>query len=136
METEDPSRTAATSGRSGRLGFGRTAPAVIRLTRSRTLLLSLAASALVLAVPPALSSRVRLAAAGFFEPVTGTLRALGGGLRSRLAAFGRGTRLEQELVIIPAQSGPEAQKGKYVFGETVRNVGPPTLGRFYQAQGA
>jgi len=70
---------------------------VIRLTRTRVLLLSLAASALVLAVPPALSARVRLAAAGFFEPVTGTVRALGGGLRARLAAFGRGPRLAQEL---------------------------------------
>lgn len=61
------------------------------------LVLSLAVSALVLLVPPALSGKVRLAAAELFEPVTFTARSLLGGLRTRLASFGRGDALRTEL---------------------------------------
>ncbi len=70
---------------------------MIRLTRPRVLLLSLGISALVLAVPPAVSARARLAAAGLLEPLTSTARNLAGGVRARLRTFGRGSGLQQQL---------------------------------------
>jgi rod shape-determining protein MreC len=69
----------------------------LKLSRRRTLLVSLAVSAVVLAVPAATSARLRLAIAWLFEPVTNTVRSVGLGARSRVAAFGRGTTLQQEL---------------------------------------
>lgn len=70
---------------------------MIKLNRGRIILLSLAVSGLILAVPAVLSRRVRLAAADLFEPITSTAHSLLGGVRARIRAFGRGTQLQQEL---------------------------------------
>jgi rod shape-determining protein MreC len=70
---------------------------MIKLNRTRIILLSLITSTLILVIPAAVSWRVRLAAADLFEPVTSTARNLLGGVRARIAAFGRGTDLQEEL---------------------------------------
>lgn len=70
---------------------------MIKLNRARIILISLGVSVLVLAVPAAVSRRVRLAAADLFEPVTSTARNLLGGVRARIRAFGRGKEIQQEL---------------------------------------
>ncbi len=67
------------------------------LTRRRTMLVSLAISAALLLVPASMSAWVRMKVAALFEPVTGTVRSIGTGVRARVTAFGRGTRLQQEL---------------------------------------
>ncbi|HOX08671.1 MAG TPA: rod shape-determining protein MreC [Planctomycetota bacterium] len=67
------------------------------MSRRRALLVALAASLLLLVLPAAVSARVRLAAASLFSPITGSVRSVGMGLRLRLAAFGRGTELQQQL---------------------------------------
>jgi len=69
----------------------------LKLSRRRILLASLAGSAVLLAVPAAISANLRQAVASALEPVTGTVRSIGRGARARLAAFGRGTALQQEL---------------------------------------
>ncbi|MHC4917230.1 MAG: rod shape-determining protein MreC [Planctomycetota bacterium] len=70
---------------------------MIKLNRKRIVLVSLGVSVLILAVPAAVSRRVRLAAADLFEPVTSTTRSFFGGIRARIRAFGRGDELKQEL---------------------------------------
>jgi cell shape-determining protein MreC len=70
---------------------------MLDFSRRKTLLISLAVSAAVLAVPAAMSARLRLAVSAVFEPLTGTARSIGMGVRKHLASFGRGTRLQREL---------------------------------------
>jgi cell shape-determining protein MreC len=67
------------------------------LSRRKVLLVALAASALLLVVSAAFSAGLRLKIAEIFEPVTNTVRSIGRGVRSRVAAFGRGPQLQQEL---------------------------------------
>lgn len=67
------------------------------LSRRKTLLVALTASALLLVLPAAFSAGLRLKMAEIFEPVTSTVRSIGLGVRARIAAFGRGTSLQQEL---------------------------------------